>query len=107
VVAKGSKVRIFYATGNVKVPDNLVGQDWALAAVALQNAGLQPRKETVESAKNPDEVLSVDQAGNVVKMGTSITVKVARTPTPPTVTVTSPPPTTPGTTTTGTAPPTP
>ena len=25
--------------GNVKVPDNLVGQDWALAAVALQNAG--------------------------------------------------------------------
>ena len=102
VVAKGSKVRIFYATGNVKVPDNLVGQDWALAAVALQNAGLQPRKEAVESAKNPDEVLSVDQAGNVVKMGTSITVKVAKAPTPPPVTVTSPPPTTPGTTTTGT-----
>ena len=57
VVAKGSKVRIFYATGNVKVPDNLVGQDWALAAVALQNAGLQPRKEAVDSDKNPDEVL--------------------------------------------------
>ena len=53
VVAKGSTIRIFYATGNVKVPDNLVGQDWALAAVALQNAGLQPRKETVESAKTP------------------------------------------------------
>src|SRR6478672_2123562 len=102
VVAKGSKIKIFYATGNVKVPDNLVGQDWALAAVALQNAGLQPRKETVESAKNPDEVLSVDQAGNVVKMGTSITVKVAKAPTPPPVTVTSPPPTTPGPTTTGT-----
>jgi serine/threonine-protein kinase len=111
VVAKGSKVRIFYATGNVKVPDNLVGQDWALAAVALQNAGLQPRKETVESAKTPDEVLSVDQAGNVVKMGTPITVKVAKAPSPPPVTVavtpttTTPPPTT-TTTGTGTAPPT-
>jgi serine/threonine-protein kinase len=104
VVAKGSKIKIFYATGNVKVPDNLVGQDWALAAVALQNAGLNPVKETVDSDKNPDEVLSVDRAGDVVKIGTQITVKVARTPNQTaTVTVTPPPPSTtttaPGTTT--------
>src|SRR6478672_7198998 len=104
VVPKGSKIRIFYATGNVKVPDNLVGQDWALAAVALQNAGLNPVKETVDSDKNPDEVLSVDRAGDVVKIGTQITVKVARTPNQTaTVTVTPPPPSTtttaPGTTT--------
>jgi len=104
VVPKGSKIKIFYATGNVKVPDNLVGQDWALAAVALQNAGLNPVKETVDSDKNPDEVLSVDRAGDVVKIGTQITVKVARTPNQTaTVTVTPPPPstttTTPGTTT--------
>lgn len=66
VVAKGSKIKIFYATGNVKVPDNLVGQDWALAAVALQNAGLNPVKQTVDSDKNPDSVLSVDRAGDVV-----------------------------------------
>ena len=94
VVAKGSKVRIFYATGNVKVPDNLVGQDWALAAVALQNAGLEPRKTAVDSDKNPDEVLSVAQAGDVVKIGTEIVVKVAKTPTQPptTVTVTPTPP---------------
>ena len=106
VVAKGSKIKIFYATGNVKVPDNLVGQDWALAAVALQNAGLQPHKETVDSDKTPDEVLSVDRAGDVVKLGTPITVKVARapTPTPSTVTVTPTPPTT-TTTGTGTSPP--
>ena len=83
VVAKGSKIKIFYATGNVKVPDNLVGQDWALAAVALQNAGLDPRKQGVDSDKNPDEVLSVAQAGDVVKMGTQIVVKVARTPSQP------------------------
>jgi len=110
VVAKGSKIKIFYATGNVKVPDNLVGQDWALAAVALQNAGLSPVKQTVDSDKNPDEVLSVDRAGDVVKIGTQITVKVARTPSQTaTVTVTPPPPSTtttdPGTTTT--PPPTP
>ena len=93
VVSKDTKIRIFYATGNVKVPDNLVGQDWALAAVALQNAGLEPRKETVESDKNPDEVLSVDKAGDVVKIGTEIVVKVARAPSPKptTVTVTPPP----------------
>jgi serine/threonine-protein kinase len=109
VVAKGSKIKIFYATGNVKVPDNLVGQDWALAAVALQKAGLEPRKETVDSDKNPDEVLSVDRAGDVVKLGTPITVKVARTPTPTpsTVTITPTQTTPPATTDTGTATPTP
>ena len=95
VVSKDTKVRIFYATGNVKVPDNLVGQDWALAAVALQNAGLEPRKQAVDSDKNPDEVLSVAKAGDVVKLGTEIVVKVARAPSPTeTVTVTPPPPTT-------------
>jgi serine/threonine-protein kinase len=108
VVSKGAKVRIFYATGNVKVPDNLVGQDWALAAVALQKAGLEPRKETVESDKNPDEVLSVEKAGDVVKIGTTVVVKVARTPsqtatvtvtpTPPPTTTTNPPTTPPPTT---------
>ncbi|GAA5017479.1 Stk1 family PASTA domain-containing Ser/Thr kinase [Terrabacter aeriphilus] len=100
VAAKGSKVRIYYATGNVKVPTNLVGQDWALAAVALQNAGLEPRKTPIESDKNPDEVLSVAQAGDVVKLGTTIEVKVARTPNS-TVTITPTlPPTTPTTPTT-------
>jgi eukaryotic-like serine/threonine-protein kinase len=111
VVAKGSKVKIFYATGNVKVPDNLVGQDWALAAVALQNAGLNPVKETVDSDKNPDSVLSVERSGDVVKLGTDITVKVARTPNQTaTVTVTPPPPPETSTTTdtgTETPPPTP
>ncbi|MER7073044.1 Stk1 family PASTA domain-containing Ser/Thr kinase [Terrabacter sp. NPDC000476] len=100
VAAKGAKVRIFYATGNVKVPTNLVGQDWALAAVALQNAGLEPRKTPIESDKNPDEVLSVAQAGDVVKRGTTIEVKVARTPNSTiTITPTLPPttPTTPAT----------
>ncbi|WP_030197487.1 Stk1 family PASTA domain-containing Ser/Thr kinase [Terrabacter tumescens] len=106
VVAKGSKIKIFYATGNVKVPDNLVGQDWALAAVALQKAGLDPRKETVDSDKNPDEVLSVDRAGDVVKAGTQITVKVARTPTPTPSTVTVTPTQTPTTTSTDTGTPT-
>jgi serine/threonine-protein kinase len=101
VVAKGSKIKIFYATGNVEVPDNLVGQDWALAAVALQKAGLNPVKQTVDSDKNPDSVLSVDRAGDVVKIGTDITVKVARAPSQTaTVTVTPPPP--PPPTTTGT-----
>jgi serine/threonine-protein kinase len=77
------------------VPDDLVGKDWALAAVALQNAGLDPRKQSVDSEKNPDEVLAVDKAGDVVKRGTTIVVKVAKTPTSTaTVTVTPPPPAT-------------
>jgi len=106
VVPKGSKIKIFYATGNVKVPDNLVGKDWALAAVALQNAGLNPVKQTVDSDKNPDEVLSVERSGDVVKLGTDITVKVARTPSQTaTVTITPPPPPTDTTTDTGTSPP--
>ena len=105
-VAKGSSIVIYYATGNVEVPDNLVGQDWALAAVALQNAGLTPKKEAVDSSKTPDEVLAVEKAGEVVKIGTEITVKVAKAPAPPveTTTVTVPPPTT--TTTEPTPPPT-
>ena len=79
--SKATKIGIFYATGDVKVPDDLVGKDWALAAVALQNAGLDPRKQSVDSEKNPDEVLAVDKAGDVVKRGTTIVVKVAKTPT--------------------------
>ncbi|KJK12815.1 Stk1 family PASTA domain-containing Ser/Thr kinase [Terrabacter sp. AAH1] len=106
VVSKDTKIRIFYATGNVKVPDDLVGKDWALAAVALQNAGLDPRKQSVDSEKNPDEVLAVDKAGDVVKRGTTIVVKVAKTPnatvtitpTPPPTTTTNPPTTPPPTT---------
>jgi serine/threonine-protein kinase len=105
VVSKDTKIRIFYATGNVKVPDNLVGQDWALAAVALQNAGLEPRKETVDSDKTADEVLSVDKAGDVVKIGTTIVVKVAKAPTS-TATVTVTPTAPPSTEPTGTGGPT-
>jgi serine/threonine-protein kinase len=95
-VAKGASIVIYYATGNVSVPDNLVGQDWALAAVALQNAGLNPKKVAVDSSKTADEVLEVEKAGEVVKIGTTITVTVAKPPAPPvsTTTVTVPPPTT-------------
>ena len=63
-------------------------------------------KQTVDSDKNPDEVLSVERSGDVVKLGTDITVKVARTPSQTaTVTITPPPPPTDTTTDTGTSPP--
>ncbi|MGW5238614.1 Stk1 family PASTA domain-containing Ser/Thr kinase [Monashia sp. NPDC004114] len=100
-VAKGASIVIYYATGNVVVPDNLVGQDWALAAPALQTAGLDPVKEAVESSKTEGQVLDVAKAGEVVPRGTKITVKVAKAPTQ---TITVPPPTTPPTTTTTTEP---
>ncbi|MEW1952143.1 Stk1 family PASTA domain-containing Ser/Thr kinase [Terrabacter sp. NPDC080008] len=103
VVPKGSKIRIFYATGNVKVPDNLVGQDWALAAPALQNAGLSPVKQLVDSQKTEGEVLAVDRAGDVVKQGTQITVQVAKPPEPTPTVAPTPTDTTP--TTTDTTPP--
>jgi serine/threonine-protein kinase len=106
-VSAGSDVTIFYATGNVKVPDDLVGKDWTQAVISLQNAGLNPKKEPVDSDKPADQVLDVEKAGDIVKAGSTITVKVARTPTPQpsTTTVTVPPPTTPAPTDTTTPPP--
>jgi serine/threonine-protein kinase len=99
-VAAGSDITIYYATGNVQVPDDLVGKDWTQAVIALQNAGLNPKKEPVDSDKPADQVLDVEKGGDVVKAGSTITVKVAKTPTPQpsTTTVTVPPPTTPPTT---------
>ena len=113
-LAQGSSIKVFYATGNVQVPEGLVGRDWAIAASTLNDAGVNPVREDVESDKTPGTVLEVAREGAVVKAGTDIAVKVAKakeTPVP-TVTVTktetAPPPTTtePAPTTTGaTAPP--
>jgi serine/threonine-protein kinase len=106
-VAKGSGVVLYIASGNVVVPDNLVGKDWAGAYVALDQLKLVAKKEEVVSDKSPGTVLEVQNAGKAVKVGSTITVKVAKAPTPPPVTVTAPPTTEPTTTapTTTTPPP--
>lgn len=95
-VAQGSSIKVYYATGNVQVPQGLVGRDWAIAASTLNDAGVNPVREDVESDKTPGTVLEVAREGAVVKAGTDIKVKVAKAKaTPiPTVTVTAPPPTT-------------
>ncbi len=108
-LAQGSSIKVFYATGNVQVPEGLVGRDWAVAASTLNDAGVNPVREDVESDKTPGTVLEVAREGAVVKAGSDIAVKVAKAKaTPiPTVTVTktetAPPPTTtePAPTTTG------
>ncbi|WP_404390074.1 Stk1 family PASTA domain-containing Ser/Thr kinase [Humibacillus xanthopallidus] len=113
-LAQGSSIKVFYATGNVQVPEGLVGRDWAIAASTLNDAGVNPVREDVESDKTPGTVLEVAREGAVVKAGSDIAVKVAKAKeTPiPTVTVTetaTPPPTTepaPPTTDPATAPPT-
>ena len=110
-LAQGSSVKVFYATGNVQVPEGLVGRDWAIAASTLNDAGVNPVREDVESDKAPGTVLEVAREGAVVKAGTDIAVKVAKAKAvpAPTVTVTktetAPPPTTtePAPTTTGAA----
>ncbi|GAA2159471.1 serine/threonine-protein kinase [Humibacillus xanthopallidus] len=98
-VAQGSSIKVYYATGNVQVPQGLVGRDWAIAASTLNDAGVNPVRQDVESDKAPGTVLEVAREGAVVKAGTDITVKVAKAKaTPiPTVTVTAPPPTPTGT----------
>ena len=113
-LAQGSSIKVFFATGNVQVPEGLVGRDWAIAASTLNDAGVNPVREDVESDKTPGTVLEVAREGAVVKAGSDIAVKVAKAKeTPiPTVTVTetaTPPPTTepaPPTTDPATAPPT-
>ena len=97
-VAQGSSIKVFYATGNVQVPEGLVGRDWAIAASTLNDAGVNPVREDVESDKTPGTVLEVAREGAVVKAGTDIKVKVAKAkaapPTTVTATVTAPPQTT-------------
>ncbi|MEO7447113.1 MAG: Stk1 family PASTA domain-containing Ser/Thr kinase, partial [Humibacillus sp.] len=120
--AQGSSVTVYYATGNVQVPTGLVGRDYAVVAPALADAGVNPVSQQVDSEKAPGTVLDVAKAGAVVKAGSDITVKVARTPSQPpqtqtqtqtqTITITPPPPPitptpTPTPTSTGTGTPTP
>ncbi len=99
-VAKGTGIEVRIASGKVKIPDNLVGQDWALVANALSDLKLVPKKQEVDSDKPSGTVLEVAHAGDVVAVGSDVVVKVARTPAPPPVTVT--PTSTPTSTTTGT-----
>jgi eukaryotic-like serine/threonine-protein kinase len=109
-VAQGSSIKVYYATGNVKVPEGLVGRDWAIAASTLNDAGVNPVRQDVESDKPAGTVLEVAREGAVVKAGTDIAVKVAKpkaTPIPTvtvTATTTETPPTPTPTDTTTTAP---
>ena len=95
------------ATGNVQVPDDLVGGDFSVAAVRLSDLKLKYTRVDAASDKPSNEVLEVQNAGKVVKIGSTIEVKVAAAPTTPpttvTTTVTQPPPD-PGTATTPPAP---
>ena len=58
--------------------EGLVGRDWAIAASTLNDAGVNPVREDVESDKTPGTVLEVAREGAVVKAGTDIKVKVAK-----------------------------
>ncbi len=102
------------------MPEGLVGRDYAVVAPALADAGVNPVREEVDSDKAPGTVLEVAKEGAVVKAGTDIAVKVARTPSQPPTTVTqtetqtqsititpTPPPTTAAPTPTPTEPTTP
>ena len=103
---KGADIKIHVATGNVQVPDNLVGGDFSVAAVRLTDLKLKPTRVEVASDKPLNQVIEVANAGQVVTIGSTIEVKVAAaatpTPTPPptptpstvTKTVIQPPPTT-------------
>ncbi len=81
-VAKGTGIVVHIASGNVKIPDNLVGQDWVVVANRLSDLSLVPRKEEVDSDQTPGTVLEVANAGNAVALGSEVVVKVAKAPTP-------------------------
>ncbi|OFE14180.1 serine/threonine protein kinase [Humibacillus sp. DSM 29435] len=109
---KGADIKIHVATGNVQVPDDLVGGDFSVAAVRLTDLKLKPTRVDVASDKPSNQVLEVAGAGKVVKIGSAIEVKVAAAPTTPPSTVTTtqtitqapPPPSNTGTATTPPAP---
>ncbi|MDN5768714.1 MAG: Stk1 family PASTA domain-containing Ser/Thr kinase, partial [Humibacillus sp.] len=85
---KGSDIKIHVATGNVQVPDDLVGGDFSVAAVRLSDLKLKYTRVEQSSDKPSNQVLEVADAGQVVKMGSTIEVKVAAAPTTPPTTVT-------------------
>ncbi|RKT79691.1 serine/threonine-protein kinase [Terracoccus luteus] len=95
-VGKGAEVTLFVATGNVQVPDNLVDQDFSVAAVQLNDLKLKYSRVEKEAADTAaGTVLEVANAGKVVPVGSTIEVTVAAAPTTPpttvTTTVTAPP----------------
>jgi serine/threonine-protein kinase len=94
-VAKGTGIEVRIASGNVKIPDNLVGQDWAVVANILSDLKLVAKKEEVDSDQAAGTVLEVANAGEAVKIGSEVVVKVAKAPAPvpSTTTITVPPPT--------------
>ncbi|MDN5789640.1 MAG: Stk1 family PASTA domain-containing Ser/Thr kinase [Micrococcales bacterium] len=88
-VSKDALVELHVATGNVVVPDDLVGQDWAEVPVRFSALKLKPKKVDVETADKPaGTVLDVAKAGSAVPVGTEIEVKVAQAG-PPTPSVTT------------------
>lgn len=93
-VAKGTGIVVHIASGNVMIPDNLVGQDWVVVANRLSDLTLVARKEEVDSDQTPGTVLEVAKAGKAVALGSEVVVKVAKAPTPvpSTTTVTVEPP---------------
>ncbi|WP_347351945.1 Stk1 family PASTA domain-containing Ser/Thr kinase [Intrasporangium sp.] len=106
-VDSGSSVTLNIASGKVKVPDDLVGQQWAVVSNRLANDFhlVAVPVDVSSNDKTPGEVLSVEHAGEAVAVGAQIKVEVAQRPTPTetvtaTQTVTAPPqgPTTPGAT---------
>jgi serine/threonine-protein kinase len=104
--AKDTKITVIVASGKVEVPEGQVGRDWSLASNELARAGLNPKRVDVESDETPGTVISVENEGKRVDVGSEIKVEVATAPTPEpttetvTQTVTQPPETTEPTTTT-------
>jgi serine/threonine-protein kinase len=109
-VNSGSAVTLNLASGKVEIPTDLVGQQWTIVSTRLANDyHVTPVPTYVDSAdKTPGEVLSVEHAGEAVKVGSKIKVEVAQSPIPTqtvtqTETITAPPSTptsTPSSTTT-------
>src|SRR5699024_2952063 len=72
------------ASGKVEIPNDLVGQQWTIVSTRLANDyHVTPVPTYVDSTdKTPGEVLSVEHAGEAVKVGSKIKVEVAQSPLP-------------------------
>lgn len=77
-LSKGSRVSITVSKGSEKVTvPSVVGMDWDSAQAALEDAGLEAVRKSVDSNKPQNQVVEVANEGSQVDKGTSVTVSVS------------------------------
>ncbi|MDN6795490.1 MAG: Stk1 family PASTA domain-containing Ser/Thr kinase, partial [Propionibacterium sp.] len=81
-VKKGDSIDLTVGTGNVMIPDGLVGQDQATVVQALKDLGLSTSVQTEVNVAPEGEVIGLDPASGLVPINSTVTVAVSSGPAP-------------------------